>query len=161
TVHHTRAHDAFGIPILPGAAAMRRQTRRRGMTRKARRKRLREQQRSMVSGTRQARAWHSAAVAPRVAAPWALVGTLVATTAFPRAARAHELSGRHGRDERRAVVSRSPALADGRVASADQSGDVGAGVQQFDIAAGPLKTVLAALRHATGLTILLPDAVVG
>src|SRR5262245_39903930 len=102
---------------------MQRQTRRRGMTRKARRKRLREQQRWTVPAARQARARYRTGGVPQVAAPWALVGTLVATTAFGRAARAHELDGR---DERRAVVARSAAPADAGVARDDQSGDVGA-----------------------------------
>ncbi|HMF95579.1 MAG TPA: TonB-dependent siderophore receptor [Vicinamibacterales bacterium] len=105
------------------------------MTRKARRKRLREQNRLTV-----------------------LVGTLVATTAFPRNAGAHEPGGR---DERRAVITRSAALVDAGATGADQSGDVGARVQQFDIPPGPLKTVLAALHQSTAVTILLPDPAVG
>src|SRR5262245_2111356 len=142
------------------------------MSRKARRKRLREQQRlvehrrwlvsdtgrtgvGLVSDTRLTPIWHLSGTA-------ALVGTLVASTAFPRAARAHELVGaRNGRDDRRATVTRSATPVDPAVAADDQSSDVGARVQQFDIPPGPLKTVLAALRQATGLTILLPDAAVG
>ncbi|HXI31099.1 MAG TPA: TonB-dependent siderophore receptor [Vicinamibacterales bacterium] len=132
------------------------------MTRKTRRKRAREQEKLNRRIATVARPDAPRPIAPRAAAPWALVGTLVATSAFPRAARAHELGGRPGdRDERRAVATRAATAADARVASADQSGDVGARIQQFDIPPGPLKTVLGALRQTTGLTILLPEAAVG
>src|SRR5262249_31914640 len=66
-----------------------------------------------------------------------------------------------GRGDGRAVSARPTALADAGVSGADQSGDAGGRVQQFDIPAGSLRTVLAALRQSTALTILLPDPAVG
>jgi catecholate siderophore receptor len=107
------------------------------MSRAARRKRAREQEKSARRLS-----------ARRAAAPLALAGTLVAAGALPAA---------HA-DERVLVRGASPRA---EAPPVDQSGDVGARVQLFAIAAGPLKTVLAALRQATGITALVPDAAVG
>ena len=123
------------------------------MTRKARRKKQRELERSN----------HQPPVR-RTAMPWALVGALVASGTIGRGtAQARDLADllRTSTDRRTAIgANRLCCLQAADIVQVAQAGDGASRPQRFDIPAGPLGPALAALRRATGMTILVPDEAV-